>query len=340
MQKRVIVLFFCVLLLFFGVDARIFWLSANEESIETATGHGRYTVTVDTGRGTIFDRNMNAIVNLGIKYVAIVAPGANSAQQLKALSSHVSDMTVLEAGFEKGLPFTVTVDDPDINVPGVTVVKTRIRYAENPIAPHITGYIDSSGNGVTGIEKSFDTELKEYSGNVTMTFAVDAKRRALAGVSPVCATTGSSEGGVVLTLDSKIQQSAQEAAEKYLTSGSVVVMDINSGDILASVSVPKYSPANVSASLKQNESPLINRAFSAYNLGSVFKIAVSCAALESGMSAGFQYNCTGVLDVSGREFHCHKLDGHGAEDMALGFANSCNPYFITVGLKTGGGQAA
>nr|PZM89224.1 MAG: penicillin-binding protein 2 [[Clostridium] cellulosi] len=335
MQKRVIVLFFCVLLLFFAVDARILWISLSEKSVQTAAGHGRYTIKVDTGRGTIYDRNLSAIVNLGVKYVAIVAPGINSEEQIDALSSHVFDVSVLKTNIEKGLPFTITVDSPNINVSGVTVVNTRVRYSEEAIAPHIVGYIDSAGSGVTGIEKSFDKVLKDYSGSVTVTYAVDAKRRALPGVTPTITKTGSTNGGVVLTIDRKIQQAAQAGADKYLKSGSVIVMDIRNGDILACVSEPEFSPLNVKAALNMSESPFVNKAFSAYNLGSVFKIAVSCAALESGISNGYKYTCSGVVDVSGRDFHCHKLEGHGLEDMSLAFANSCNPYFITIGLKTG-----
>lgn len=54
----------------------------------------------------------------------------------------------------------MTVDTPDINVAGVSVFKTRVRYTQNAIAPHITGYVDSAGNGVAGIEKAFDDVLK------------------------------------------------------------------------------------------------------------------------------------------------------------------------------------
>lgn len=336
MDKRVIVLFFCVLLLFFGVDARIFWLSLSEKSVPTAASHGKYTIKINTGRGTVFDRNLNSIVNLGIKYIAVVAPGQNAAEQMKVLSAHVSDISVLESNFEKGLPFTIEVDDPEINVSGVTVIKSRVRYPDDAFAPHIIGYLDGSGTGVSGIEKAYNKVLEEYSSSATITFEVDAKRRALNGVAPVKTTEGNSSGGVVLTLDSEIQRAAQEGVEKYFKSGCAVVMDINTGDILASVSKPDFSPQNVKKALKESDSPFVNRAFSAYNLGSIFKVAVSCAALDSGIQEDFKYTCTGVINVSGREFHCHKLSGHGLEDMAAAFANSCNPYFITIGLKTGG----
>jgi penicillin-binding protein 2 len=335
-KKRIIALFVIMLLLFAGVDVRIARLTLNDGSVRTANTHGSYSLKINTSRGTIYDGKLKPIVNNGVKYVAAVSPQADAAVQLRALSAHVSDISVLEAGFEKGLPFTVTVDTQNINAVGVKVFTVPVRYAGDAVAPHITGYADSSGNGVTGIEKAFDDVLKKYTSGITETYAVDAKRRTLAGVTAATVITGNSSGGVVLTLDSDIQKSAQAAADKYLKSGSVIVMDVENGDILASVSEPGYSPLNVSSALKKTDSPLVNRVFKSYNLGSAFKIAVACAALESGIDKSFSYTCTGVVNVSGRDFHCEKLSGHGKEDMTLAFANSCNTYFITIGLKTGG----
>lgn len=335
-KKRIKIFFLVMLLLFIGIDARLGWLSLKENSVQTADTHGRYSLKIESSRGTIYDCNLNPIVNNDVKYVAAVSPQANPAEQLRALSSHVSDISVLEAGLKKRLPFTIMVDTPNIDATGVSVFTTHARYAQNAIAPHITGYIDSSGNGVTGIEKAYDDVLKKYSSTITETFVVDAKRRALAGVDAKTTSTGNSNGGVVLTLDSQIQRAAQTAAYKYLKSGCVIVMNVKNGDILASVSEPEYSPLNVSAALKSSDSPLLNRVFSSYNLGSAFKIAVAATALESGIDESFSCTCSGVINVSGRDFHCEKTTGHGSENMSAAFANSCNPYFITIGLKTGG----
>lgn len=335
-KRRMKIFFLVMLILFIGIDTRLGWLATRGSSVQTADTHGSYSLKIESNRGTIYDRNLEPMVNNNLKYVAAVSPQVNPAEQLRALSPHVSDISVLEEGLNKRLPFTVTVDTPNIDAPGVSVFTKHERYSENQLAPHIIGYVDSSGSGVAGIEKAYDDVLKEYSGSITRTYAVDAKRRALAGVEAKTTATGNSKGGVVLTLDSDIQKAAQTAADKYLKSGCVIVMNVKNGDILASVSEPEYSPLNVSAALKGTDSPLLNRVFSSYNLGSAFKIAVAATALESGIDPSFSCDCTGVIDVSGRAFHCEKTAGHGKEDMALAFANSCNPYFITIGLKTGG----
>jgi cell division protein FtsI/penicillin-binding protein 2 len=338
-KKRVVAMFFTMLLLFLGVDARIYYLALlGNGSVQTAGTHGSYTLKISGGRGAIYDRNMEPLVNINSDYVAVVAPNKDIASQLSALSPHVTDQSALMDDFKKGLPFTITVNTPFIDATGINVIKTQERYGKSAIAPHITGYVDGDGNGVSGIEKAYDDILKKYTSSVTESFAVDAQQRTLSGVTPQIITQGDDSGGVVLTLDKQIQLDAQTAADKYLKSGAVIVMDIKTGDILASVSEPEYSPLNVSAAIKQSDSPLINRVFTSYNLGSIFKIAVASAALKSGISTDFTYTCTGSVVVDGRTFRCEKTNGHGKEDMSLAFANSCNTYFITLGQKVGGAK--
>lgn len=336
--KRVVAMFFTMLFLFFAVDVRIYYLSSCGGSVQASNTHGSYSLKITGGRGTVYDRNMLPLTNQSDKYVAVVVPNTEAAEQLKKLSSHVEDKTFLEASLKKGLPFTVTVDSPNINIDGVNIIKVQNRYNLNPVAPHIIGYLNSEGNGVSGIEKAYNDVLEKYTRTVTETFAVDAKHRALAGILPQVSSSGDDSGGIVLTLDKKIQLYAQTAADKYLKTGSVIVMDEKTGDILAAVSEPEFSPLNVAAALKQDNSPMINRAFSSYNSGSVFKIAVASAALESGISSDYLYTCTSSIDVAGRSFRCENLISHGIENMPLGFANSCNAYFINLGLRCGGAK--
>ncbi|MCX7657895.1 MAG: penicillin-binding transpeptidase domain-containing protein, partial [Oscillospiraceae bacterium] len=99
------------------------------------------------------------------------------------------------------------------------------------------------------------------------------------------------------------------------------------------VSVPAFSPLNVSKSLDDPDSPLINRAFMPYNVGSVFKLVTAAAALEQGISPDLTYECTGKIDVFGQIFKCHKASGHGVLDMQGAIVNSCNTYFINLSEK-------
>ena len=97
---------------------------------------------------------------------------------------------------------------------------------------------------------------------------------------------------------------------------------------------PSFSPKNLSAALDNADSPFLNRGLLSYNLGSIFKICVAAAALESGISPEEKYFCSGSVDC-GNVFCCHKEDGHGEIDMSEAFAKSCNTYFINLAEKVG-----
>ena len=338
-EKRVISIFFMLLVMFVALMLRLFWLTQTDNTYrQTDSQHGSYAIKVNTVRGTIYDRNLKQLVNTGISYYAVVAPTKeNAAGILSGLRGHVSDFASLQTRIGDGLPFVVRVDTLHLKITGVRVFSTVDRYGAGTLAPHIVGYLSGDGSGASGIEKAYDAQLKKYSQTITASVAVNAMGQSLRGLEADVQAQGSDPaGGVELTLDSSIQAIAQQAANRYIAQGAVVVMDVKTGEILASVSNPSFSQSNLAQALKSGGSPLLNRALSAYNLGSVFKIAVTAAALQAGVSEGFSYTCTGSLDVAGRIFHCHLLSGHGTENMEEGFANSCNPYYITLGQQVGG----
>lgn len=95
-------------------------------------------------------------------------------------------------------------------------------------------------------------------------------------------------------------------------------------------SFPDFDPTNVAAYMNDPDSPLINRALSAYSVGSIFKLVTASAALEQGISPEYSYTCTGSANVFGQLFNCHKWGGHGEIDMQTAVVKSCNTYFIAL----------
>ena len=110
----------------------------------------------------------------------------------------------------------------------------------------------------------------------------------------------------------------------------MAVIDVESGELRACVSYPSININNLGEYVDNADSPFINRVFSAYSVGSIFKLVTSAAALEQGISTEFCYTCTGSIDVNGQIFNCHKWGGHGEIDMTTAIVESCNTYFIAL----------
>ncbi len=129
-------------------------------------------------------------------------------------------------------------------------------------------------------------------------------------------------------------------------SGSVIVMDIENGEILCCVSSPGYDPnifsneleTNVWNSLKNNSrSPFLNRSMSGvYPPGSTIKMAVALAALENGIiDYNTKFYCNGFKELGSSTFHCWAKDGHGKLNLMEAIEQSCDVFFYELGLKVG-----
>jgi len=129
-------------------------------------------------------------------------------------------------------------------------------------------------------------------------------------------------------------------------SGSIIVMDINNGEILCSVSSPGFDPNIFSRDLEVDQwnkvknnsrSPLLNRSMAGvYPPGSTIKMAVALAALESGIiDYKSNFFCDGSKELGTSTFHCWAKDGHGKVNLMEAIEQSCDVFFYELGLKVG-----
>ncbi len=335
MEKRLVILYSIVSVLFMGLILRVYSLSFSTDLTQTATTQSSYTVEVCTTRGAIYDCNGQRLTETEKEYVAAVSP---SAEAIQALAEGIDGMkrTAILEQLQEGKPFLCRLGQQQIFGEGISCFPVYQRYGLQPTAPHILGYLDYEGKGVIGVEKAFEQELSAAGERVLVRYGVDIQQRPLEAVIPQI--QGSSEpvqAGIMLTLDKDIQQLTQVITGQMLDKGAVVVMDINSGELKAVVSEPSFSPNNIAASLNDEAAPLFNRAFAAYNVGSTFKLAVAAAALEQGISTNFTADCVGGMEVAGRMVYCHNRAGHRSTDMERALEQSCNPYFIQLGQEVG-----
>lgn len=234
-------------------------------------------------------------------------------------------------------------------------------YPYDDLASKVLGFTGGDNQGIIGLEVSYEEYLTGKKGQIlTLT---DAKGIELDGMGE---RRKEPEAGkdLYVSIDVNIQryatQLAKQAYETKQAAGvSIIVMNVDNGEILAMVDVPEFHlndpytlidefqvQADSAAADGQGEAEstqdLLNGMWrngcinDTYEPGSTFKIITAAAGLESGaVRLEDNFSCPGFIIVDDRKIRCHKIAGHGAEDFTHAVMNSCNPVFITVGLRIG-----
>ncbi|WMJ21833.1 penicillin-binding protein 2 [Paludicola sp. MB14-C6] len=335
MNRRSIIVFCSCLLLFSLLFLRIGSLTEDEELSTVGMKQSSYSLTLGQTRGLIYDCNLQSLVNTSTQYVATVLPTPQNMIEIKNNNVLVAPNNIDEI-IQKGKPFLLESNLPFVNVANVNVYPVSKRYTpKNQLAQHIIGYTDSSGmKGVSGIELAYNDLLNTNAQTSKITYQLNALGKPLLGAQPIIELAPENKSGVILTIDKRIQAICELAGARHLKKGAIVVMDPYNGDLKAVASFPSYNPASIASAVKDKEnSPLLNRAFSAYNVGSTFKITTTAAALSSGINPNTVFSCNGKIEVLDVPFKCHEVKGHGKLNLKSALCVSCNPYFIQLGLR-------
>lgn len=225
-------------------------------------------------------------------------------------------------------------------------------YPYETLASKVLGFTGGDNQGIIGLEVIYEEYLKGKEGTILTVTDAKGVEIAEAGEERIEPESGND---VYVSLDINIQsyatQLAMQAMEtKQADSVSILVMNPQNGEILAMVNVPEFDlnhpytlPEGVPEPANQEEKQnALNQMWrngcinDTYEPGSTFKIITAAAGLESGeVTVNDRFSCPGYIMVEDRRIRCHKVGGHGAEDFVQGTMNSCNPVFITVGLRIG-----
>ncbi len=227
-------------------------------------------------------------------------------------------------------------------------------YPYKELASHILGYISEItsselvkkakegyklGNiiGKSGVEKRYESYLRGNSGIKTVVKDNLGKIHAI--LSEKSPTIGSS---VVLTLDIELQKYIEDLFMEH--KGTVGVVDLKTGGILAMVSKPNFYPEFFSGPMEEEDwlslvndpdKPLHNKFLQGlYSPGSVFKIVMALAGLEEkAIDTSIISRCYGRIKIYDRFFHCWNRSGHGGMNLYNALKNSCNVFFYRLGKK-------
>ena len=138
-------------------------------------------------------------------------------------------------------PFLVEVNT-DLSANGVYTYTGARRYLPNPIARHLIGYLNGEGVGVSGLELAYEDVLAQAGEERTVCCATTAQGSLMTGTQPEIQAAAGTNQGVQLTLDANLQRACEGIAAQTMERGCILVMDTETGEILASVSMPEFDP--------------------------------------------------------------------------------------------------
>ena len=329
--------------------------------------------SIKAARGQILDINGNVLAdNETVCTVSVIHSQITDKEQVieilcKELSlseefvrkrvEKVSSIEKIKSNVSKETGDTIRNYDLD----GVKVDEDYKRYYPyGNLASKVLGFTGADNQGIVGLEVKYDSYLQGTKGTIlTVTDArgVEVEDASESRIEPIPGYN------LVTSLDMNIQtyatQLAYEVMEKKEAEGvSVLVMNPQNGEVYTMVNVPEYDlndPYTLTEDalflqgieslehLKSEEKQdALNKMWrnacisDTYEPGSIFKVVTAAIGLENDkvrVEDGFY--CPGYIVVEDRRIRCSRTQGHGSETFTVGTMNSCNPVFITVGLRIG-----
>ncbi|MDU2065323.1 MAG: penicillin-binding protein 2 [Sporomusaceae bacterium] len=322
------------------------------KSLALAGLHGRVQeISAETKRGDFFDRHHEKLTNSTVAYELFLFPAEMPDQQtirekLTGIIPEQAVAVILRLALAKQpLRSHIFVSEAtsqflnkECPIPGLIAVRVPLRYESNQPAAHVIGYVDQTNHGITGLEARYDLLLTSSEERYVAAM-LDGEENLIPGLGYKEVNGGEAKASeIVLTLDKNLQRKLEALADQRMKRGALIVMEAKTGEILALVSRPNFSPAQVARSFQEPYSPLVNRAITAYQPGSVFKLVVAAAALDLGIvTPETVFYDAGYIDVDKLRFFGwdYKQGPRGKISFQDALAFSSNPVFIEVGQKIG-----
>lgn len=366
-RKKILTIFVActgILLFLFG---RLIYLCVwrAEYYSQMATDLHERERSIKAARGRILDRNGKVLAaNKTVCTVSVIHNQITDPEQViqvlckelelseeyvRARVEKYSSMERVRSNVEKAVGDRIR----EYDLAGVKVDEDYKRYYPyGELASKVLGFTGSDNQGIIGLEVIYEEYLQGTPGyilTVTDAAGIEVESAGERRIEPL------DGNDLVISMDMNIQayatQLAAQALEaKQADSVSILVMNPQTGEMLAMVNVPEFdlnnpyelpenAPADITAEERQD---MLNSIWrngcinDTYEPGSTFKIITAAAGLEEGVvTPSSTFSCPGFIMVDDRRIRCHKIAGHGSQDFVHATMNSCNPVFITVGLRLG-----
>lgn len=354
-QRRLVLLLSIVLIYFIALFIRLGYLQIFNSGtlVDRAEGLWSHNLPIEGQRGIIYDRNHETIVDNEVAPSVIVIPRqVTDVERTSEVLAEVLEVSVEEANRHVTQKVLIERIQPEgrklsleqvqaiqeANLDGVYLVNDVKRsYPYGSLLAHTLGFTGIDNQGITGLEYVYNDYLMGENG--VWKYFSDTKGNSLPQFSDDYASA--SRGlDMELTIDLHLQEILERefdnAVAKYSPDQMIgLIMDPNTGEILAMASRPTYEPENY----QDYDQEIYNRnlpIWSTYEPGSTFKIVTYSAALEEGvMKLEDRFFDPGYAIVDGVRIRDWKAGGHGDQSMLEVIMNSCNPGFIELGQRLG-----
>lgn len=355
MRKRILVAFIALAAVFIALFGRLFYLQIIDGGWLRAKAAEQWyrDLPLKAARGKILDCNGETLADSKDVFTLYARP--NAVKDKTAVATEIAEALDME--------YQTVFDKLNTNVGEVTVKRkidaqsayelrkknisglyytldTQRNYPFGNSLAQILGFTNIDNAGQSGIESYYDKYLTGVDG-FAYTSTDMAGRELESSVTkyvpsiPGCNVTLSVDSNIQSFADSAVTAAATEFSAK---SASMIVMDVNTGGILAMSKSPSFDLNDP----PRNDLDLLNELsrntmiVDMYEPGSTFKIFTTAAALEAGVVGDNDtFFCAGSRTVDGQRIRCWRSIGHGSQHLAEGVKNSCNCVFMDLALRLG-----
>ena len=354
-HTRIKIIMIVIILLFILIIGKVFYIQVISYNKLNSYANSLWSrnLPIEANRGIIYDRNGVVLADNLTTTSLVFIPNQIEDKEKTAkliseilgtsyedMLSHVSKKSSIERVHPEGrrLNFEVADKIASLNLPGVYLVKESKRnYPFGTTLSHTLGFVGIDNQGLSGLELMYNSYLTGSYGAIKYYSDAKGTRLNLAEVYE------QPQDGVNMTLtinydiQASLERELDNAVLKYNPDQALgIVMDPNSGEILAISSRPNFSPSDYQNYTVEE----INRnlpIWMTYEPGSTFKIITLAASLEEKVVDldNDTFTDTGGIVVEGATLHCWKHGGHGYETYLQVVENSCNPGFVNLGLRLG-----